>query len=87
MLYPPGRGMTFLIKLYDDDKKVLKIFLRPHKLLEKVSPENGLLMDVILMHRVEVARGSHFTWCGDSIETKASGMTQSPCRERLRNAD
>lgn len=28
--------MTFLIKLYDDDKKVLKIYFQPHKLFEKV---------------------------------------------------
>lgn len=30
------KGMTFLIKLYDDDKKVLKIYFQPHKLCEKV---------------------------------------------------
>jgi hypothetical protein len=35
------RGMTFLIKLYDDDKKVLKIYFQPHKVVEKVSSENG----------------------------------------------
>lgn len=45
----------FLIKLYDDDKKVLKIYFQPHKLFEKVfcvrsENENGLLMEVILMH-------------------------------------
>lgn len=51
------KGMTFLIKLYDDDKKVLKIYFQPHKLSRKVScvrskheDENGLLMEVILMH-------------------------------------
>lgn len=32
------RGMTFLIKLYDDDKKVLKIYFQPHKECEKVRP-------------------------------------------------
>lgn len=32
------RGMTFLIKLYDDDKKVLKIYFQPHKVCEKVRP-------------------------------------------------
>jgi hypothetical protein len=47
------KGMTFLIKLYDDDKKVLKIYFQPHKLREKVGEwTHGLLMEVILMHRV-----------------------------------
>lgn len=35
------RGMTFLIKLYDDDKKVLKIYFQPHKVCEKVRPTPG----------------------------------------------
>lgn len=32
------RGMTFLIKLYDDDKKVLKIYFQPHKVCERSCP-------------------------------------------------
>lgn len=55
----PARGMTFLIKLYDDDKKVLKIYFQPHKLFEKVRRKRRLLMEVILMHWVTFI--SHIT--------------------------
>lgn len=53
--------MTFLIKLYDDDKKVLKIYFQPHKLFEKVpwtlngSDFNALSYFYLAYHRQRIS--------------------------------